>query len=223
MKEFSDELIELGRPRWDEMLDHPFVKGMTDGTLDKNKFAAYLIQDAIYLKYYGKVYAWGILKTDDTITMRLLYKDMDVITSSEDIMHIVYLNELGYTEERALSQPIHPKSKAYIDYMLSVSENEPLAYGVIGLMPCSLSYYYIASECKKRAIAAGSYQNNYYKSWIDHYSGEDYKACYDRHITLCNRVTADVTEAEKEKLKEIFLRGTEHEWNFWDMAFEPSR
>lgn len=216
---FSDQLMGSVKDIWENMMEHPFITDMIDGSLDKNKFTRYLIQDTIYLKYYAKVYAWGMIKSDDTEIMRRLYRDMDVIVSDESMMHIQYLKDLGYSEEEALAQPVHPVNKAYLDYMLHVSQYGTLEEGLIGLMPCALSYYYIASNCRERAIALGTYENNYYKEWIDHYCGEGYKGCYDRTVALCDLIVKNVVDTQKRRLLEVFLTGTEHEFRFWDMAF----
>lgn len=216
---FSDQLMFSVKDDWEKMVQHPFITGMIDGTLEKGKFAQYLIQDTIYLKYYAKVYAWGIIKTDDTDIMRRLYRDMDVIVSDESMMHIQYLKDLGYTEEKALAQPIHPVNKAYLDYMLHISQFGTLEEGLVGLMPCALSYYYIASRCYELADIQGTYEENYFKDWIDHYCGDGYKGCYDRTVDLCNLIAHNLVDLQKERLINIFQTGTQHELRFWDMAF----
>ena len=53
---FSEELFDEVKEIWDEYLKHPFVKGIGEGTLDKEKFKNYLIQDYLYLKDYAKKY-----------------------------------------------------------------------------------------------------------------------------------------------------------------------
>ena len=53
---FSEELFEEVKELWDRYLEHPFVKGIGEGTLDKEKFKKYLIQDYLYLKDYAKVF-----------------------------------------------------------------------------------------------------------------------------------------------------------------------
>ena len=59
---FSEELFDEVKEIWDEYLKHPFVKGIGEGTLDKEKFKNYLIQDYLYLKDYAKVFAMVLVK-----------------------------------------------------------------------------------------------------------------------------------------------------------------
>ena len=39
-----------------------FVKGIQDGSLAKDKFKYYIMQDYLYLKEYAKVFAIGVAK-----------------------------------------------------------------------------------------------------------------------------------------------------------------
>ena len=41
---------------WAEYYTHPFVKGIEDGTLDRERFRYYIIQDYLYLIEYTKVF-----------------------------------------------------------------------------------------------------------------------------------------------------------------------
>ena len=41
---------------WDKYNEHPFVKGLADGTLPLEKFQFFMIQDHLYLMQYEKVF-----------------------------------------------------------------------------------------------------------------------------------------------------------------------
>ena len=43
---------------YDKILKHPFIQGLTDGSLDEEAFRFYVIQDALYLKDFGPS-PWG--------------------------------------------------------------------------------------------------------------------------------------------------------------------
>ena len=58
----SERLIAKAMPIWETYFEHPFVKGIADGTLPVEKFRFYMIQDHKYLMQYAKVFALGVLK-----------------------------------------------------------------------------------------------------------------------------------------------------------------
>ena len=47
---------------WDKYNEHPFVKGLADGTLPLEKFQFFMIQDHLYLMQYAKVLRWAFSK-----------------------------------------------------------------------------------------------------------------------------------------------------------------
>ena len=68
---FTDYLYESSKEIWDKYLEHPFLVELGEGTLDKEKFRKYLIQDYLYLIEYAKVYSMACVKSRN---MRVLKK-----------------------------------------------------------------------------------------------------------------------------------------------------
>ena len=56
----TERLLRAAEPIWAGYHTHPFVRGIRDGTLDREKFRFYMIQDYRYLVEYSKVFAVGI-------------------------------------------------------------------------------------------------------------------------------------------------------------------
>ena len=61
----TERLLKDTESIWAEYHQHPFVQGIADGTLDKEKFKYYMIQDYLYLLDYTKVFAIGVAKAKD--------------------------------------------------------------------------------------------------------------------------------------------------------------
>ena len=53
----TEYLWETMRPTVEQILEHPFISGLTDGSLPKEAFIRYLVQDSFYLKDYGRCWA----------------------------------------------------------------------------------------------------------------------------------------------------------------------
>ena len=51
---FTDELWAANADIYAAILAHPFITGLTDGTLPEAAFAHYIVQDAIYLRDYAR-------------------------------------------------------------------------------------------------------------------------------------------------------------------------
>lgn len=61
----TQRLYEAAHPIWEQCHDHPFVRGIGDGSLDLEKFRWFLLQDYLYLFDYARVFAYGVVKARD--------------------------------------------------------------------------------------------------------------------------------------------------------------
>ena len=57
----TERLLAATQDIWEGYLNHPFVHGIADGSLDIQKFRFYLLQDYVYLFDYAKVFAQGVV------------------------------------------------------------------------------------------------------------------------------------------------------------------
>ena len=51
---FIEDLWAGIKPIYRKILDHPFIKGLVDGSLEEERFRFYVVQDALYLREYAK-------------------------------------------------------------------------------------------------------------------------------------------------------------------------
>src|SRR5690625_3091302 len=68
---FSSRVFQQVEPIWESYLDHSFVKGIGEGTVDEAKFIHYMKQDYVYLIEYSRVFAIGAAKATDLEMMTL--------------------------------------------------------------------------------------------------------------------------------------------------------
>ena len=65
----TDRLYAVAKPIWEGYLEQPFVKELGEGTLREDRFRFYMVQDYRYLLQYAKVFAMGVVKTEDEALM----------------------------------------------------------------------------------------------------------------------------------------------------------
>jgi len=102
--------------------------------------------------------------------------------------------------------------------MLHVGQSGTLAELVAALLPCMWSYWEIGKELSEKPGA----ENEFYREWIEMYSSEEFGELATWCINLFDSLTEDKSEAELEKLEEIFLNTTRFEYMFWDMAYKEA-
>lgn len=97
-------LLETAETIWNAYNEHPFVLGIQEGTLDKEKFRFYIIQDYLYLEEYAKTFAVGVAKAKSLETARLFSKYISVMDGELDVHH-GYLQKFGVSQEEVDNTP----------------------------------------------------------------------------------------------------------------------
>lgn len=216
---FSKKIVEDERVKrcYAAYLNHPFIKGMETGTLSKEKFKTYLIQDSLYLKDYAKVYAAAFLLTNDIRDLQFLHSCIGVVTSDETNMHTKYLMDYDLDVYKVDNMEIKPENRNYLDYMLGFIKGGDIKEIFISALPCTLTYEYIGKALKKQCGLKLS--NNYYGPWIEAYGGKEFEDFSINSCNLVDKLCKDISDNEEEKLIKIFLKSCQHEMNFWDMCY----
>ncbi|MCA1048416.1 thiaminase II [Priestia aryabhattai] len=215
---FSERLYEKLQPIWRQNYNHPFVQGMGDGTLEKEKFRFYMIQDYLYLIDYAKLFAIGAMKATDLQTMGKFAALLDSTLNEEMSLHREYAKKFEISEKELEKAQPSPTTLAYTHYMLHVGQSGTLAELVAALLPCMWSYWEIGKELSEKPGA----NNEFYREWIEMYSSEEFGELATWCINLFDSLTEDKSEVELEKLEEIFLNTTRFEYMFWDMAYNEA-
>lgn len=213
-------MVERAMPIWEEIMKEPFLLEMADGTLPVEKFKNYTIQDTLYIKGFSKTYAYGFINSDDIRIMRRFYECMHVILADESMLHIRYLQEYyGLAEEKVYDMQIAPENKIYTDYMVNIAKTGTAQETLAAVMPCILSYLYIARLIKEAAEKNGTLESSHFRLWIEEYASDRYaKACED--ITaFMDDISAGLSDEQRERVIEIFCASSRHEQNFWKMAY----
>lgn len=216
---FSQRLYENVLPIWEKNHAHPFVRGMGNGTLEKEKFRFYMIQDYLYLIEYAKVFALGAVKATDLKTMGKFAALLDSTLNEEMELHRQYAKKFGITEEELEQAKPSPTTLAYTHYMLHVSQNGTLSELVSALLPCMWSYWEIGKDLSK---TEGASEHELYGDWITMYASQEFGQLATWCIDLLDELTEGKPEEELVKLEDIFLNTTRFEYMFWEMAYHET-
>jgi thiaminase/transcriptional activator TenA len=197
---------------------HPFVRGLANGNLDKNKFRKYLIQDTLYLKDYAKVYAYAFLLGESIEDLQFLHTCIGVVMSEETNMHIKYLNDFGLNVYEIDNMEIEKANRDYLDYMIGFSKENDMKSIFVAALACTLTYEYIGKQLKYERL--NDDKRHYYDPWIDEYAGKSFESFSIKSCELIDRYCADISLEEQERLIDIYIKACEYEMGFWDMSFE---
>lgn len=210
-------LLEKVRDIWSDYLKHPFVRGIGDGSLDKEKFRFYLKQDYLYLVEYAKVFAIGIAKADDEEVMRFFSDAVHAIFTSEMNIHRAYMQRFGVTAKEIADTMPSLANRSYTSYMLRVAYEGSIAEILASVLSCALSYEYIAKAIVSEYPQASLHP--FYGEWVSGYAGEDYQRNNQRLVEFFEIATKDFSEKQLLRCEDIFVTCSLYEATFWEMAW----
>lgn len=219
MEKFTDQLRQFAAPIWEADLKHPFVRGMADGSLPKEKFKFYLIQDYLFLLDYSRVFAYGVIKAPDESTMALFANLLNETLNTEMDLHRGYCEKFGISPEEMEAAPMAPTTHAYTRHLLQVAQIGTLADVVAGVLPCQWGYAEIGTTLSKQ----GGSTDPLYQEWIDMYASPEFHALGEWLRSLLNRITTESSTTEKERIQHNFLMSSRYEYMFWEMAWTEQK
>ena len=213
----TEQLYESAKEIWAGYHTHPFVRGIADGSLDIERFRFFMVQDYLYLFEYAKVFALGVVKSDDRVLMKSFAANVDGILNGEMKIHREYMKRLGINEEEANSAPMSLANKSYTEYMLSVGFRGGVLEIITAILACSWSYQKIGRKIADENPAATKHE--FYGAWIEGYSGTEYEETNAALISLTDKLAENCTEEQICRLKDIFVSCSRYEAMFWDMSW----
>lgn len=215
-----ERLLTATTEIWKAYNEHPFVLGIQNGNLDKEKFRYYIIQDYLYLEDYAKTFAVGVAKAKNLETSNLFAKYISVMNGELDV-HNGYLARLGVTQKEIDSTPRSLDNLSYTSYMLRVAYEEGEAEILAAILSCAYSYEIIAKNIVKNNPA--SIDDEFYGDWIKGYTSDAYAEGNVILLDTLNRLTENYTERQLQHLIDIFAACSRYELAFWKMSWMLSK
>lgn len=212
-----DKFLAATAEIWAEYNKHPFVKGLEDGTLAKEKFRHYMIQDYLYLIDYGKVFAIGMAKAKSTESRQLFSAYIRSISECEMDTHRGYMGIMGISHDEIEKSKMALDNLSYTSYMLRVAYEEGEAEIVAAILSCAYSYEVIAKKILENNPEAA--KHSFYGAWVNSYAGEEYHEDNVVLIDWMEKLAKDYNEEQVQHLVDIFVACSRYELDFWEMAW----
>jgi thiaminase (transcriptional activator TenA) len=212
----SADLHSAARPIWDAQLEHPFVKGIGDGTLEEERFRNWVVQDYGYLREFSRVFAWAAAKADRLESMGWYAAVLNLTLNTEMALHRTYAARFGITPEELEGAPMWPTTRAYTDFLVRTAADGDMADLLAALLPCAWGYVDIG-----QALAAESPPDDQrYADWIAQYASEEFAEAAAWLRDELDRVAGNPGPEKRKRLTEIFVLSSRYEYRFWDMCWQ---
>lgn len=153
----------------EEALAHPFVRGLGDGSLDREVFAGYVAQDAFFLESFARAYALALSRSSDTPTL-LALAGLIAGVADELGLHSSYAARWGI--DMAGVEP-SPATLAYTDFLLATAATAGLGEIFAAMTPCMRLYAHLGTSLN--ADTAGQYAE-----WVQTYADPGFEQLASR-------------------------------------------
>jgi thiaminase (transcriptional activator TenA) len=211
----TDALHAEARPIWEAQLEHPFVRGIGDGTLGEDRFRHWVLQDYLYLKEFARIFAWAVAKADRLESMAWYARVLDLTMNTEMELHRRYAARFGIEPEALEAEPMWPTTRAYTDFLVRTAADGDMADLLAALLPCAWGYMVVG-----RALAAGKPpEDARYADWIEQYASDEFAAAAEWLREELDRVAEGADAGKRQRLEEIFVLSSRYELRFWDMCW----
>lgn len=197
-----------------KILAHPFLTGLTDGSLDEKAFRHYVVQDALYLKDYARGLALLAAKSpkDEWTTMFSEHAKIAIVV--ERALHESFFKDWDLSEEQVYAMTPAPFNLLYTSYLLRVAYDRPFHEGLAAFLPCYWIYWEVGKILEKNGSPKEMYQR-----WIDTYSSEEFADVTRQVIGITDQVAEGLTEQQRESAATHFLMTSRFEYLFWEMGY----
>ncbi|VEP16741.1 Aminopyrimidine aminohydrolase [Hyella patelloides LEGE 07179] len=198
------------------ILEMPFVKELESGSLDKQIFQHYIIQDGIYLGEFARVLAIISAKAPQPDTQLKFANSVREAIVVERLLHENFFVEFGIKAQDALATNPSPTCLNYTNFLIATAYQYNFAITVAAVLPC----FWIYLEVGKHIYQTASAKANSYQKWIDTYIDADFEASVNYVIQVADREAEKASVKELELMNQVFYRASQFEWMFWDSAYQ---
>lgn len=212
---FSQEVWQRNLDLYQKTLTLPFNQELAQGTLSKEVFSHYMIQDAHYLLAYGRalaVCAAKAFEADDVIQFAEAARIAIVVERS---LHDGFMQEFDITKKEFESTPLTLACHHYTSFLTATAWSESYPVVLASLLPCFWIYAEVGKDIVKNSI-----ENNPYQAWVDTYSGEEFNEAVRNVIATIDKVAARCDADTLEKMHHAYTTAAKLEWLFWDSAYD---
>ncbi|MGD1908883.1 MAG: TenA family protein [Leptolyngbyaceae cyanobacterium] len=189
-------------------LQHPFVQGIYDGTLPKQKFVYYVGQDAFFLEAFARAYSIAAAKAPDWDGF-CAFHELGGGVLEELKLHGRYAQTWGV--DLAQVQP-GAATRRYTDFLLSTAWSQDVGVTAVAMSPCMRLYAYLGQSLAEQGIPS-----HHYSDWVTTYSGDEFEGLAQQLETFVDRYSqTDVP------VQTAYRYALECERDFFQAAWEIS-
>lgn len=211
---FSQQAWQQNLALFEATLALPFNQTLADGSLPREVFQHYMVQDAHYLVAFGRALAVAAAKADDAPGVVQFAAAAQEAVVAERELHHGFMQEYAVSAEQFARTPLSPTCHHYGHFLQSVAWSRPYPVALAALLPCFWIYAEVGVHLQAHSVA-----HNPYQSWIDTYGGDAFHAHVRAVRATVDAVAAQADARTQAEMHTAYTDAARLEWMFWDSAY----
>ena len=195
--------------------EHPFLAGLRDGSLARERVIHYVGQDHQYLSAFVRCYGLGISMAPDRDWMRWFSDQALFILDDETHPHHALCQAAGVTYEGVQVDRLAPSTQAYVNHMME-SARDTLGVMMAALLPCPWTYIWAAQRHLADDPPAADHP---FAGWWEFYGAPECDAILTSFRERFDSLATAAGPAERVRMASAFEASAAHEVRFWQMAW----
>lgn len=216
---FTEHLSQLAAPIWRAQHDHPFVRGIGDGSLEIERFAYWIRQDYLFLIEYCRLFGLAAARAPDLETISRFADLLQATARTEMDLHRGYAAQFGISTADLERETMSPTTRGYTDFLLRVATTGDFSELASALLPCMWGF----SEIGQRLAQQPRPADARYAAWVEMYADPDFAALAAWCRGLVDGLAKDAGPSARERMAEAFVTSSRYELAFWQAAYTQER
>lgn len=213
---FYREVRERADPLWRAVLAHPFVTGIGDGTLSRDRFEFYLKQDYAYLIDFSRVFALAAAKAEMLPDMGTFATLLNATLTTEMDLHRKTCAAFGIPAGELEKTRKAMITSAYTNLLVRTCHEGSLSDILAVLVPCECGYVEIGETLASRGLP----DDRFCRDWIRTYSSREFREFADWLIAKMNEHAEQASAQRKEYWYRLYEASARFEYLFFDMSWK---
>lgn len=207
---WSKQAWKQAEPIYKKILELPFIKELSDGSLSRERFMFYIKQDALYVENYAHVLAHVASRLPKSHQMEAFLQYALGGIAMERSLHASYIGTEGLGDTRPT-----PTCLLYNSYEACKGVG-PVEIEAASTLPCFWVYQRVGTHILNNSDVT---EANPYKPWIMAYADPFMEESTQGAIRICDELAEAASEDVRKAMTEAFVMSTKMEWMFWHSAY----
>lgn len=208
---WTREAWNAALPIYNDIISHPFIKELADGSLATGIFDRYLAQDELYIGNYGRqMFELAELITEPSQHEMFLEFAREGI-EGEKMMHALLIDRFGI-DTKVLPSPITADYNAHTQEAIGTGNK---AIGLAAMLPCMWVY----NEVGRYILSHASLEGNPYREWILEYGNDAFTEGVNSVLQLADSYADAADAATRKRMTDEYIAATRFEYYFWDYGY----